>query len=94
MPDDEAFWESIIASHQRTSAPWDGDRWRGLRDPSRGRLLDAAIVVVRAARELTTIAEAVLVEQRERVHRPGRPASAPERLDGSMQRGEQIDLTY
>ena len=88
--DADSFWHSMIDGHEAESPPAEGTVWRGVPPGSAGRLIDAAIVVVRAARDLAAVVEDVLTEQRERLERTGSQARAGE----EGQEGERIDLTY
>ena len=94
MSDDQPFWESIIDGHDRATAPPDGEPTRTVEHGTGARLLDAAIVVVRAMRDLASVAEEVLVEQRKRIERPRQPARPRNAGDGSGRSEERIDLTY
>jgi hypothetical protein len=88
--DADSFWRSMIDGHEADRSPTDGAMWRGVPTDSTARILDAAIVVVRAARDLAAVVEDVLTEQRERLERTGPPA----RADEERREGQRIDLTY
>ena len=68
---EHAFWASIIDRHERTPPP---DRsLRGLQPGGGARLLDAVIVLVRAARDLAAVTEQLLIERRDRIEQPRDP---------------------
>jgi hypothetical protein len=91
MPEEDSIWQSILDDGGATR-PSGSDRSEWSFPPGSGaRLLDAAIVVVRAARDLATVAEEVLVERRDRIGQRDPPA-APLHDDGRAD--ERIDLTY
>ena len=73
-----------------------------LRGESLARLLDAAVLVVHAIGNLTSVAEDVLADQRDRL-RAEQPPSEPDAVrpptasydrPSNSDRAEQIDLTY
>ena len=68
-----------------------------LRSESLARLLDAAVLVVHAVGNLTTVAEEVLAEQRDRLRSQQASVSAdetPTRDRAPSRRAEHIDLSY
>ena len=68
-----------------------------LRSESLARLLDAAVLVVHAVGNLTTVAEEVLAEQRDRLRSQPASVSAdemPTRDPSPSWRAEHIDLSY
>lgn len=90
MPEDDSIWQSILDDRGVTEPGVShGSGW-SLPPGSGARLIDAAIVVVRAARDLATVAEEILVERRERIGQKDPPA--PRHDDGGTD--ERIDLTY
>jgi hypothetical protein len=91
MPDDDSIWQSILDDRGTTRQSASDEGGRAFPPGSRARLLDAAIVVVRAARDLAAVAEEVLVERRDRLGQRDPPA-APQQDDGRAD--ERIDLTY
>ena len=91
MPDDDSIWQSILDDRGATIPSAGDERGWALPPGSGARLLDAAIVVVRAARDLAAVAEEVLVERRDRIGQK-RPARGAWQDDGRAD--ERIDLTY
>lgn len=78
------------------AAPLGGPR---LGTESMARMLDAAVLLVHAIGNLTSVAEDVLAEQRDRLRsqQPAPGSTPPEpraRRPEPPSRGEQIDLTY
>ena len=91
MPEDESIWQSILGDPDSMTSRGGDEIWRALSPASRARLLDAAIVVVRAARDLATVAEEVLTDRRDRIGQKDQAVAS--RQDDTPVEG-RIDLTY